>query len=170
MPIKVTKTKQRTIARSETPHAGERSDGRLPTWPIESWLQFQADLFSAAEPALTSWLARRGEAACSALETMARLTVSRDLGEALAAQNEWLDGVLARINLDLHGMIEQAQAVTRCTARATQDAAATTTQAAVRGSEWLVSRGEAEEKHPAAETRAPVEANAPAADALWHSR
>ena len=65
---------------------------RLATWPIDFWLQWQADMLKAAAPATADWIARRCEGTEAALRALERLTACQDVEDASKIQGEWIEG------------------------------------------------------------------------------
>jgi hypothetical protein len=169
MAIKVSKVKQHSTVPTGTMTTAE-SDG-LPSlaWPLEHWLQFQADLFRAAQPALLGWVDRRCEGSEAALQAFAGLATCQDLGQAMSIQSEWLSASMKRLESDLQAAAEQALAVGQCTTGATQRAAQTTRDEARLGASWIVRNLDATQS---AANRSDVTEIAPpaAAEALWQSR
>src|ERR1700690_2429431 len=111
MAIKIAKTKQRSPA-AET-HSNDPGAQDLPSviWPVEQWLQFQAELMKATTPGLTNWLNRRFDGMTATLRAVEKPASCREIGEAVAIHAEWLDGAIKRLDLDSQGLIAQALAV-----------------------------------------------------------
>ena len=110
-------------------------------WPIEMMLRFNANVANTFQEAANSWTERRREAAEDAIETFDKLVRSRDLGEAVTVQQEWLENSIRRIDEDFNSFaaetrdfshrategarqaISRSSGVVRDTARAGEDAA-----------------------------------------------
>lgn len=147
MAIKVSKSKQLSSVEYAPSSAADTRDVQSPdvaslAWPLEHWLQFQAELFKIADPRLTDWLNRRREGTTAALRTFERLASCRNFGEAMAIQSDWIDGAMKRLDLDAQAILEQGLAMSQCATGATREAAQTTTELATRGAEWVVRRVE----------------------------
>jgi len=127
---------------------GRPSDVPSLTWPLEQWLQFQAELLKIADPGLTDWLNRRRDGTTAMLQTLERLAGCRDLGEAMSIQSDWIGGAMKRLGLDAQAVIEQALAVAQCATGATREAAQTTTELATRGAEWVIRKVEPDTQLP----------------------
>lgn len=141
MAIKIAKTKQRSPTPDTHPHDVGPQDLPSVVWPVEQWLQFQAELLKATTPGWTHWLDRRFEGLTATLHAAEKFASCREIGEVVAIQSEWLDGAIKRLDLDSQGLIAQALAVSQCTAGATRQIAQTTTEITTRGAEWVVHRG-----------------------------
>jgi hypothetical protein len=74
---------------------------RLAVWPMELWLQWQADLLKAAAPATAEWLTRRREGTAAALETLERLGTCQDIKEVSRIQSEWVEDETKRLETDM---------------------------------------------------------------------
>jgi hypothetical protein len=74
---------------------------RLAVWPMEIWLQWQADLLKAAAPAVTDWMTRRREGTEAALQALERLTACQDAKDASKIQTEWIEGETKRLESDM---------------------------------------------------------------------
>jgi Phasin protein len=125
MAAKITKAEQR----SDNPMAGladlARFDGSLaPLWtrPMETWLQWQADLLKAAELAAAGWFERRRDATQAALETIEKLSHCNDLGRAASIQGDWLDGSVKRLTSDFEALTGHAKTLWQDAAAATRKA------------------------------------------------
>ena len=168
MAIKIAKTKPRSPT-ADT-HASAVGPQDLPSmnWPVEQWLQFQAELLKATTPGLTDWLNRRFEGLTAALQAVEKLATCREIGEAVAIHAEWLDGTIKRLDLDSQGLIAQALAVSQCTAGATRQIAQTTTEITTRGAEWVVHRNAEAEPSLAEIKAAPNGARRPVEEVWRH--
>jgi hypothetical protein len=171
MAIKVSKVKQRSTTLSD-PAPAEEAEG-LPSlaWPVEHWLQFQADLFRAATPMLLGWIDRRCEASGAALRAAGGLASCQDVGEAMAIHSDWLSGSMKRLDHDLQAAGQHALAVVHCTTGATQRAAQTSRDEARLGANLIIRNLDAAQplvaanREPAAPVVEPI-----ATEALWQSR
>jgi hypothetical protein len=70
---------------------------RLFALPVEIMLQFQTNVASAIQASSVGWLQRRQQAMEDALNTFDRLIRSRDIGEALAIQQQWFNNNIRRL-------------------------------------------------------------------------
>ncbi len=153
MVLKISKTKPRSSAAYAPSAAADTQDVRsldLPsmTWPVEQWLEFQAELLKIADPGLSDWLNRRREGTSAVLRMLERLAGCRDLGEAMSIQSGWIGGAMKRLDLDAQAILEQALAVSQCATGATREAAQTTTELATRGAEWVIRKVEPDTQLP----------------------
>src|ERR1041384_538025 len=139
MAVRVAKVKQSHNIPAARPAAETEAVPSL-IWPIEHWLQFQADLLRAAESNLVGWIDRRCEGTSAALSSLVRLSTSHDMGEAVAIHSDYLDGVMKRLDRDFQSAADHALAVSRCTSGATQHAAEASTGVAAHGAQWVVSK------------------------------
>lgn len=139
--IRIAKTKQRPTLTETLPSGVGPQDLPAVTWPIEQWLQLQAELFRATAPSLTDWINRRFEGFNAALRATERLAACRDMSEALSVHAEWLEGAIRRLDFDGRSIIQQALTVLQCAAGATRQIAQTTTDISARSAEWMVQRG-----------------------------
>lgn len=169
MPIKVTKVKQGSGIQPARSAVADTEAVPSLAWPLELWLQFQADLFRATEPALIGWIDRRCEGTGAVLRSVERLTTCQDFGEAISIQSEWLTGFMGRLDRDIQAVAEHALAVSQCASGATQQAAQATTGVAMRGAKWVVRRAEAGATPPAKAPDA-IGVSTPVTEALWQSR
>lgn len=77
---------------------------RAAIWPIEFWLQWQADVLKVAAPATAEWMARRREGAEAALQALHRLCDCADVNDAARVQNEWVSDETKRIESDFRSL------------------------------------------------------------------
>jgi hypothetical protein len=155
MAIRVSKVKQRSSAQQARSLATDPQSLLSPAWPLEHWLQLQAELLKATGPSLNNWLNRRREGTNAVLLACEKLAACRDFGDVLSIQSEWIDGAMKRLDLDVQALAEHALTVSQCTVGATQQAAQTTTELATRGAEWVVRSVEPDAE--TSESRAVVE-------------
>jgi hypothetical protein len=167
MPIKVSKVKQSSSIQPAHPAPAETEAVPSLAWPMELWLQFQADLFRASEPVLIGWIDRRCEGTGALMHSVERLTACQDFGEAVAIHSEWLTGVMGRLDRDVQALAEHALAVSQCASGATQQAAQATTGVAMHGAKWVVRKAEPVATSPA---NAPDALVTPVTEALWQTR
>ena len=128
MAAKITKAEQPL----HNPMAGfaglTRFDGSLmPLWtrPMETWLQWQADMLRDVEVVAAGWFERRREAAQATLETIEKLSHCSDLGKAASIQGEWFDGSVKRLTSDFEAFTEHARTLWQDAAAATRKATQT---------------------------------------------
>lgn len=172
MAIKVSKVKQPSGTISERTPTIEAEEG-MPSlaWPFEHWLQFQADLFKAAEPALLGWIDRRCQGSGALLRAAGSLASCQDPGEAMAIHSDWLSGSMKRLELDCQAMGQHALAVVHCTTGATQRAAQTSRDEARLGASLIIRNLDATQPIVAANREPPPPAVEPiSTEALWQSR
>lgn len=74
---------------------------RFALWPMEMWLQWQADVLKAAAPVTAEWLARRREGTESALGALQRLCACEDAEGAAKVQSDWVSSETKRLESDL---------------------------------------------------------------------
>lgn len=98
---------------------------RLAVWPMELWLQWQADVLKAAAPAAADWMTRRREGTEAALQTLARLNACHDIKDASEIQNEWIEGETKRLESDMRALSSPALFWPWQTAKAGRNAAHT---------------------------------------------
>lgn len=112
------------MARSEAERrlGPARAPARLFVWPFEMMLRLQANMVNAMRESTGSWIGRRQEAADDAVETFERLIYCQDVGEALAIQQEWLEGTMRRVNDDIEGFAKQGAALSHEAASSAQEA------------------------------------------------
>ncbi len=96
---------------------------RLAVWPMELWLQWQADLLKSAAPALADWVARRREGTEAALHALERLCTCEDIADASKIQSEWIEGETKRLETDMRALTGAALVGLRAKAGATERAA-----------------------------------------------
>lgn len=96
---------------------------RLAVWPMELWLQWQADLLKAVAPAAGDWMTRRREGTEAALLALARLTACQDAKEASKIQSEWVEGESKRLESDMRALSNPAFLWPRDSAKAGGQAA-----------------------------------------------
>ncbi len=77
---------------------------RLAVWPIELWLQWQADILKAAAPAAADWMTRRREGTAAALHALERLSACRDAKDASRIQSEWIEDETKRLETDMRAL------------------------------------------------------------------
>jgi hypothetical protein len=77
---------------------------RWAIWPMEFWLQWQADLLKAAQPAAADWMARRREGTEAALKALERLCACHDARDASKIQSEWIEDEAKRIESDMRSL------------------------------------------------------------------
>lgn len=77
---------------------------RLAIWPVELWLQWQADMLKAAAPAMADWVARRREGTEAALQALERLCACADVADASKIQTEWIEGETKRLETDMRAL------------------------------------------------------------------
>jgi hypothetical protein len=97
---------------------------RIAVWPMELWLQWQADLLKSAGPALAGWMARRQEGTEAALHALEQLCACEDFAAASRIQSEWIADETRRLETDLRALGGAALIGTRAaTAEAAKAAA-----------------------------------------------
>ena len=167
MAIKVSKAKDRSSAPYPRPPVSDIQNPLSLAWPIDHWLQWQAEFLKIAAPSLNGFLDRRREALSATLRAGEKLAACRDLDDALSIQSEWAEGALKRLELDIEAAAEHAIALSHCTADATRRAAQTTSEVATSGMEQILRVGErttARSEPDAAITDPPAVVRSPAAE------
>jgi len=167
MAIKVSKAKDRSSTPYPRVPVTDMQNPLSLVWPIDHWLQWQAELLKLAAPSLNGFLSRRGEALSAAMRTAEKLVACRDLDAALSIQSEWAEGALKRLELDIEAAAEHAIALSHCAADATRRAAQTTSEVATSGMERVLRVGEpaiARSEPDAAMTDPPALVRSPAAE------
>ncbi|HEY3917663.1 MAG TPA: hypothetical protein VGL83_07705 [Stellaceae bacterium] len=96
-------------------------------------LRFQANVANAFQESTLGWVQRRQEAAEDAIETFDRLMRSRDIGEAVAIQQEWLEGLIRRLDEDFSGLASESANMSRKAAATARDAVGQSSAAARAG-------------------------------------
>jgi hypothetical protein len=92
---------ERSVAGS-APFRGFNGEAmRFAVWPMELWLQWQADLLTSAAPAFADWMARRREGTEAALHALERLCACEDMADASRIQSEWIEGETKRLETDM---------------------------------------------------------------------
>jgi hypothetical protein len=81
---------------------------RFFTWPVEMWLQWEAELLRAAQPAASDWLTRRREGVESALAALERLCAAERAEEATRIQSEWFEDERKRLDADWRALAAPA--------------------------------------------------------------
>ncbi|HUK11253.1 MAG TPA: hypothetical protein VLX09_25530 [Stellaceae bacterium] len=77
---------------------------RWAIWPLEFWLQWQADLLRAAQPAAADWMARRREGTEAALKALERLCACHDARDVSKIHNEWMEDEAKRLESDMRSV------------------------------------------------------------------
>jgi hypothetical protein len=77
---------------------------RLACWPVEMWLQWQAEMLRAAAPAAVEWLARRREGTAAALQALEQLCTCERAEEASRIQSQWFEDERKRLESDLRAL------------------------------------------------------------------
>jgi len=98
---------------------------RLFALPVEIMLQFQTNVASAIQASSVRWLQRRQEAMDDALNTFDRLIRSRDIGEALAIQQQWFNNNIRRLGGAYEALAGQTAAVSREAVSSAQESVTT---------------------------------------------
>ena len=91
---------------------------RLAVWPVELWLQWQADMLKAVAPAMADWVTRRREGTEAALHALERLCACEDVADASKIQAEWIEGETKRLETDMRALTDAAVVRRREAARA----------------------------------------------------
>lgn len=86
---------------------------RLAVWPVELWLQWQADMLKAVAPAMADWVTRRREGTEAALHALERLCACEDIADASTIQTEWIEGEAKRLETDMRALTGTATLVRR---------------------------------------------------------
>jgi len=98
---------------------------RLFALPVEMLLQFQTNVASAIQASSVRWLQRRQEAVDDALNTFDRLIRSRDIGEAIAIQQQWFNNNIRRLGGAYEALAGQTAAVAREAVSSAQESVTT---------------------------------------------
>jgi hypothetical protein len=99
-----------------------QAPARLFVWPFEMMLRLQANMAGAIRESTENWMERRQKAAGDALEALERLIHCNDIGEAVAIQQEWLEGTIQRASDDIDAFANQGAAISREAASSAQEA------------------------------------------------
>jgi hypothetical protein len=91
---------------------------RLAMWPVELWLQWQADMLRSAAPAMADWVARRREGTEAALHALERLCTCEDMADASKIQSEWIEEETKRLETDMRAFADAALVRLRPVAKA----------------------------------------------------
>jgi len=73
---------------------------RWASWPIEYWLQLQADMLRDA----ADWIARRREGTEAALRALEGLCACRDARDASKIQSGWIEDEAKRLESDMRSL------------------------------------------------------------------
>ncbi len=73
-------------------------------WPMQLWLQWQADMLKAVAPTATDWMTRRREGTEAALHALERLCACHNVGEASTVQKEWIEDETKRLESDIRAL------------------------------------------------------------------
>jgi len=103
----------------------DRSAFRLAVWPMEFWLQWQADMMKTAASVTTDWLSRRREGAESALRALERLSACHDVNEASKVQREWIADEAERLGSDMRALSDSKRYSLQESAKASRHTAET---------------------------------------------
>ena len=74
---------------------------RWAIWPMEMWLNWQADMLKAAAPATADWLARRREGTEVAMRALERLCACHNAQDVSKIQSEWIEDETNRLQSDM---------------------------------------------------------------------
>lgn len=91
---------------------------RLAVWPVELWLQWQADVLKSAAPAMADWVARRRQGTEAALHALERLCACEDMADASRIQSEWIEEETKRLETDMRAFADAALVRLRAPAKA----------------------------------------------------
>jgi hypothetical protein len=98
---------------------------RMAVWPMEIWLQWQAELLKVAGPATADWMTRRREGTESALRALERLCACQDPNDASKIQSEWIAEESKRLESDMRALSSPTLFPPRVAAQASRHAAQT---------------------------------------------
>ncbi len=73
-------------------------------WPMQFWLQWQADMLKAVAPTATDWMMRRREGTEAALHALEQLCACHNVAEASKVQNEWFEDEAKRLESDMRAL------------------------------------------------------------------
>ena len=73
-------------------------------WPMQLWLQWQADVLKAVAPQTTDWMKRRREGTEAALHALEQLCACHNVAEASKVQNEWFEDEAKRLEKDMRAL------------------------------------------------------------------
>jgi len=95
---------------------------RWTIWPMQFWLQWQADMLKAFAPTTTDWLGRRREGTEAALHALERLCACHNVADASKVQNEWIEDEAKRLESDMRALSNSALLWSREAAKANRPA------------------------------------------------
>jgi hypothetical protein len=90
---------------------------RWAIWPMQFWLQWQADMLKALAPTTTDWLGRRREGTEAALHALEQLCACHNVADASKIQNEWIEDEAKRLESDMRALSNSALLWSRETAK-----------------------------------------------------
>ncbi len=86
-------------------------------WPMQLWLQWQADVLKAMAPQTSDWMKRRREGTEAALHALEQLCACHNVAEASKVQNEWFEDEAKRLESDVRALGDSALLFSRETAK-----------------------------------------------------
>jgi hypothetical protein len=86
-------------------------------WPMQLWLQWQADVLKAMAPRTTDWMKRRREGTEAALRALEQLCACHNVAEASKVQNEWFEDEAKRLESDVRALSDSALLFSRETSK-----------------------------------------------------
>ena len=89
---------------SVSPPSSASRGMELFTQPIEIFLWLNAGVINVFQSATVSWMQRRQEAARDAIASFEKLVHSRDFGEAMTIQREWIKRSTRRLDEDFSSL------------------------------------------------------------------
>lgn len=92
-------------------------------WPMQLWLQWQADVLKTMAPQTTDWMRRRREGTEAALHALEQLCACHNVAEASKVQNQWLEDETKRLESDMRALSGSALRFSRETAKNPRPAA-----------------------------------------------
>ncbi|HXP76531.1 MAG TPA: hypothetical protein VN823_20500 [Stellaceae bacterium] len=99
-------------------------------WPMQLWLQWQADMLKAVAPTTTDWMKRRREGTEAALHAFEQLCACHNVAEASKVQNEWFEDEAKRLESDMRALSNSALLFSQETTKTSRAAAHTDRAAA----------------------------------------
>jgi hypothetical protein len=96
---------------------------RWAFWPMQLWLQWQADMLKAVAPTTADWITRRREGTEAALHALEQLCACHNVADASKVQNEWIEDEAKRLESDMRAFSDSAVLFSREAAKTSRPAA-----------------------------------------------
>jgi|GEM_PF-2957912 hypothetical protein len=89
-------------------------------WPMQFWLQWQANMLKAVAPTTAEWMERRRQGTEAALHALDRLCACHSAAEASKVQSEWLKDEAKRLETDMRAFGNSALRLSEEAAKASR--------------------------------------------------